>query len=74
MSALLIPSLKIASSTGYARLFRRARTAMQALERRRRASQTASALRSLSDAALKDIGLHRSEADSVAAGWDDRLR
>jgi uncharacterized protein YjiS (DUF1127 family) len=40
----------------------------QGWRQRRRARSTAHILHGLSDAALKDIGVHRSEIESVAAG------
>ncbi len=47
---------------------------LEEMFRRRQVRKTARALRALSDAGLKDIGLHRSEVDSVAAAGQVRRR
>lgn len=60
--------------TGGARLFAWAHRLLEQKRRRARARHTVHALRQLSDATLKDIGIDRSEIPLVAAGHNDRRR
>ena len=74
--SLLLPSLWRAIAALSAAVWQALMTAQQRAQARRRERETAAILRGLSDATLKDIGIHRTEITSVAANLasDDRER
>lgn len=74
MTTLSTSMFKAAPASVVQRLLLHLGRMVAEFRRRRRIRRTAQALRGLSDAALKDIGLHRSEAESVASAAGDRRR
>jgi uncharacterized protein YjiS (DUF1127 family) len=69
----LVPATRPARTTLTDRLSAAARTLWHSYRRKRRVRATVHALQGLDDRILKDIGLHRSEIESLArTGCADR--